>query len=264
MKYLIRIILIITITGLSACTSKQETVIDRKIKITEPDLKQASALNVQLALGYIEREQLSVAQEKLDKAIEQDPDNIDAYTSLAYLKRKVNEFEKAEDYYLEALDINSKDPNVHNNYGGLLCQMGRYDEALEEIKLAYENPFYETPYLAYANAGTCLLDKGDYQQAEKMLRKVLRDQPNYASALLSMAEIGIKTERYLMARAYIQRYHAIARPSAESLWLQIQSEKALGAQDHYLKYARKLLKDFPDSDEAGMLEEMARNERIRE
>jgi type IV pilus assembly protein PilF len=221
-------------------------------------------LNVQLAIGYIDRDQLGIAQEKLNKAIEQDSDNVDAYTTMAYLKRKVNELEEAEKYYLEALDIKSTNPNIHNNYGGLLCQMGRYDDALKEIRLAYEDPFYETPYLAYANAGTCLLDKGDYKEAEKMLRKALRDQPNYAGALISMAEIGVKTEKYLMARAYIQRYHAVARPTAESLWLQIQSEKALGAEEHYLKYARRLLKDFPDSDEAGMLEEMARNERIRE
>ena len=262
MKQLIRIILIITITGLSACTSKEEMVVDKKV--SEPDLKQASALNVQLAIGYIDREQLGIAQEKLDKAIEQDPKNIDAYTTMAYLKRKVKELEQAEKYYLEALDIKSTNPNIHNNYGGLLCQMGRYDDALKEIRLAYEDPFYETPYLAYANAGTCLLDKGEYKEAEKMLRKALRDQPNYAGALISMAEIGVKTEKYLMARAYIQRYHAVARPTAESLWLQIQSEKALGAEEHYLKYARRLLKDFPDSDEAGMLEEMARNDRIRE
>jgi len=237
-------------------------VVDKKV--SEPDLQQASALNVQLAIGYIDRDQLGIAQDKLDKAIEQDPKNVDAYTTMAYLKRKVNELEEAEKYYLEALDIKSTNPNIHNNYGGLLCQMGRYDEALEEIRLAYEDPFYETPYLAYANAGTCLLDKGEYKQAEKMLRKALRDQPNYAGALLSMAEIGVKTQKYLMARAYIQRYHATARPTSESLWLQIQSEKALGAEQHYLKYARRLLKDFPDSDEAGMLEEMARNERIRE
>jgi type IV pilus assembly protein PilF len=262
MKQLIRIILIITITGLSACSSKDEMVIDKKV--SEPDLKQASALNVQLAIGYIEREQLGIAQEKLDKAIEQDPKNIDAYTTMAYLKRKVNELDVAEDYYLKALDIKSTSPNLHNNYGGLLCQMGRYDDALKEIRLAYEDPFYESPYLAYANAGTCLLDKGDYKEAEKMLRKALREQPNYAGALLSMAEIGVMTEKYMMARAYIQRYHAVARPTAESLWLQIQSEKALGAEEHYIKYARQLLKDFPDSDEAGMLEEMARNERIRD
>jgi type IV pilus assembly protein PilF len=262
MKQLIRIILITTITGLSACSTKDEMVVDKKV--SEPDLQQASALNVQLAIGYIDRDQLGIAQDKLDKAIEQDPKNIDAYTTMAYLKRKVKELEQAEKYYLEALDIKSTNPNIHNNYGGLLCQMGRYDDALKEIRLAYEDPFYETPYLAYANAGTCLLDKGEYKEAEKMLRKALRDQPNYAGALISMAEIGVKTEKYLMARAYIQRYHAVAKPNAESLWLQIQSEKALGAEEHYLKYARRLLKDFPDSDEAGMLEEMARNDRIRE
>ena len=246
---------------MSACSTKDELIVDKKV--SEPDLEQASALNIQLALGYIERQQLGVAQEKLEKAIEQDPDNVDAYTTMAYLKRIINEYDEAEDYYLQALDIKSNDPSIHNNYGGLLCQMGRYDDAMEEIKMAYESPFYETPYLAYANAGTCLLNMGNYKEAEKMLRKALRDQPRYAGALLSMAEIGIKTEKYLMARAYIQRYHAQAKASAESLWIQIQAEKALGAEDHYLKYARQLLNQYPDSDEAGMLEEMARNERIR-
>jgi type IV pilus assembly protein PilF len=262
MKQLIRIILIITITGISACSTKDEMVVDRKV--TEPDLKQAAVLNVQLAIGYIEREQLSIAQDKLNKAIEQDPENIDAYTTMAYLKRKVNEMDQAEEFYLKALEIKPNDPNIHNNYGGFLCQMGRYDEALDEIRRAYEDPFYETPYLAFTNAGTCLLDKGDYKQAETMLRKALREQPKFAGALLSMAEIGVKTKKYLMARAYIQRYHAVAKPTAESLWIQVQSEKALGAEEHYLKYARRLLKDFPDSEQAGMLEEMARNERIRE
>ena len=65
MKYFVRIILIITIAGLSACTSKEEMVVDKKV--SEPDLEQASALNVQLALGYIERQQLSIAQDKLEK-----------------------------------------------------------------------------------------------------------------------------------------------------------------------------------------------------
>ena len=65
MIYLIRIILIITITGLTACSNKEDIVVDKKVQ--EPDLIQASALNVQLALGYIEREQLGIAQEKLDK-----------------------------------------------------------------------------------------------------------------------------------------------------------------------------------------------------
>lgn len=262
MKFFLRVILIITITGLAACSGKDE-VVKRERKTFKADLKEASALNVQLAIGYIDRDQLAVAQEKLVKAIDQNPENVDAYTTMAYLKTKISEYDDAENYYLEALDIKSSDPNIHNSYGGLLCQLGRYEDGLAEIRSAYENPFYETTYLAYGNAGTCYLKMKDYVQAESMLRKALREHPRYQTALFSMAEVGIKTEKYLMARAYIQRYHAVAATTAESLWLQIQAEKALGAEDHYLKYARQLLKDFPDSAEAGMLEEMARNDRTR-
>ena len=258
MNMIFRSILIITISGLAACATNQEAQ-----EISGTDRKEASTLNVQLALGYIERNQLGVAQEKLEKAIKQNPSNIDAFTTMAYLKTIINEYEEAENYYLDALDIKSNDPNIHNNYGGLLCQMGRYEDGLKEIKLAYENPFYESQYLAYANAGTCYIKMKDYVRAEKMLRKALRDQPNYSSGLLSMAEIGVETGKYLMARAYIQRYHAQEGASAESLWLQIRAEKALGAEEHYLKYARQLLKEYPDSDEAGMLEELARNDRVR-
>ena len=67
----------------------------------------------------------------------------------------------------------------------------------------------------------------------------------------------------MMARAYIQRYHDVKSPSAESLWLQIQAEKALGDEKHYMKYARQLIKNFPDSDEAGWVEAQARNEQFR-
>ena len=151
MNLFLRAIIIITVTGLAACASTEEVVKPER-QVSEPDLEQASDLNVQLALGYIERRQLGVAKEKLEKAIEQDPENIDAYTTMAYLQTLIEDYDEAENYYLEALNIKSNDPNIHNNYGGLLCQMGRYDDGLEEIKEAYENPFYETQYIAYANA----------------------------------------------------------------------------------------------------------------
>ena len=65
MNDVIRASLLSVLLILSACSSKEETVKKQK---SEPDLKQAATLNVQLALGYIQRDQLGVAQEKLDKA----------------------------------------------------------------------------------------------------------------------------------------------------------------------------------------------------
>lgn len=231
---------------------------------SEEDLKRASELNVQLGVGYIKRDQLEVAQEKLYKAIEQDPENVEAHTTMAVLMMKLGEMSEAENYYLEAIDIKEKDPVLRNSYGTYLCKVGRIEEALEEFQLAYTNPFYDTPYLAYSNAGTCLLQAGNYKQAEAYLRKALRKQPKLAGALLSMAELGVKTEKYLMARAYSQRYHALVEPSAESLWIQVQAERALGATKHYRKYAKLILSDFPDSNEAGWVEELGDSDRIRE
>ena len=247
--------------SLIACettTSLQTT----KIK-TEPNLKEAAELNTQLAIGYIERKEYKVARDKLEKAIEQNPDYLPAYKTLAYLYALLGLTEKAEERYQEALELNPDDPDLSNSYGAFLCSLGKYDEAQKNLRVAYTDPFYESLYLAESNAGSCFIKQGEYKKAETLLRKSLRVEPRLPGSLISMAEVGVKTERYLMARAYIQRYHAVRPASAESLWIQIQAEKNLGAKDHYMKYARKLLKEFPDSDEAGWVEAQARSEQLR-
>lgn len=227
------------------------------------DLSDASKLNTQLALGYIREKKYKPAKEKLDKAIDQNPENFTAYKTLAYLYALLGLPEEAESNYSEALYLKPDDPDLSNSYGAYLCTIGKYDEAQENLKVAYNNPFYDSRYLAQSNAGSCFIKQGEYKKAEALLRMSLRKDAKLPGSLISMAEIGIKTERYLMARAYIQRYHTVRPASAESLWFQIQAEKALGAQKHYMKYARQLIQDFPDSDEAGWVEAQARSEQLR-
>jgi len=231
---------------------------------SKANLKDASQLNTELAIGYIQRQQYKPAKEKLEKAIEQDEYNVEAYKTLAYLYALLGLKDEAEIKYKEALDLKTNDSELLNSYGTFLCSNGKLEEAQEQFEQAYSNPFYESAYLAESNAGSCYIKQGEYKKAEELLRKSLRVQPNLPGSLISMADIGIKTERYLMARAYIQRYHAIKAASADSLWIQIQAEKALGDEKHYMKYARQLIKDFPDSDEAGWVEAQARNEQFRQ
>lgn len=259
-KIITIIITVFISLSLSACSSMGGGT---SIKEQEPNLKDASEINVQLGVGYIQRQQYSAARDKLEKAIEQDPKNIVAYKTLAYLYAVLGLEDEAVEKYDDALDLKPNDPDLLNSYGAFLCSIGKLDEAQKKLKLAYSNPFYDSIYLAQSNAGSCFVKSGDYKQAEALLRKSLRVDPKLPGSLISMADIGIKTERYLMARAYIERYHAVKAPSPESLWIQIQAEKALGAHDFYMKYARQLINDFPDSDEAGWVEAQARNEQFR-
>ena len=251
---------LLVIFSLSGCSIWQNKEKEDKV---ESNQKEASATNVQLGIGYLQRGEYEIAQGKLLKAIELDSKNVVAYTTMAFLMMKINKMEEAEGYYLDALDIKGNDPELHNSYGTYLCRLGRTDDAMEQFKEAYSNPFYKTAYLAYSNAGSCLLQVKYYEWAEKMLRKALELQPELSSALISLAELAIETKKYMMARAYIQRYHAINKPSAESLWVQVQAERALGAKEHYYKYARQLLDDFPDSEQAALVGELGRRDRIK-
>ena len=257
----------ILVSALAACTTT--TTSDSSVITSEttsrvgPNLKDASELNTQLAVGYIQREQYSAAKEKLEKALEQNDENVEAYKTFAYLYALLGLTENAQTKYEEAYEIAPDDSDLANSYGAFLCSRGEYDEAQKKLRQAYSNPFYEGVYLAQSNAGSCYMEQAEYKKAEPLLRQSLRTQPKLSGSLISMAELGVKTERYLMARAYVQRYHDVRSASAGSLWIQIQAERALGDEKHYMKFARQLISDFPDSDEAGWVEAQARNEQFR-
>ncbi len=245
--------MLVLVSSLVACASTP------KERAKEKKDKEAAVINVQLASGYIQRKDYKIAEEKLKRAIKFDKTYVPAYTTMAVLKSVLDEPVEAENYYLEALDLDPKNPQLNNNYGTFLCGIKKYEEATEQFKKALKNQFYKTPEVVHANIGYCLMqgDKPDYARAEMHLRKALKLHPNMPVAMLGMAEIGIATKKYLMARAYTQRYHSFMTPTAESLWVQIQAEHALGDKKYFLEISRKLLDNFPESEEADKLMELS-------
>ena len=257
MRSVQQLFIVLAIVSLAACSGggKKENLYGKKA-----DVKEAARINVQLASGYIRRGQYEIAKGKLDKALEEDDEYVPAYTTMAVLMDILGEYNEAENYYLDALDIDSRNPELRNNYGTFLCKRDKIEEAVEQFNEALRNQFYEKPQNSHANLGYCLMKASnpDYKRAEKHLRQALKVNPNMATALIAMGELGIKTQRYLMARAYMQRYHALVQPSAESLWLQIQAEKALGDEKYFLKLSRQLLKQFPEAPEVEKLMKLAK------
>jgi type IV pilus assembly protein PilF len=140
-----------------------------------------------------------------------------------------------------------------SNYGLLLCQRDRMPEALKMFELAAANTVYQTPEIAYNNAGTCLLQHGDLAGAEQRFRQALQVQPKLPQALLQMARISFDLNRALPGRGYLQRYAEVASHTSASLWLGIRIERVLGDRLAISRYEQMLEKDFPDSQEARLL-----------
>lgn len=209
----------------------------------------AAELNTQLGREYMQRGQYEVAMEKLKKAVASDNDYAPGHTMLAVLYETLGEMDEAGKNYREALRIDPANGDVNNNYGAYLCRIGQGEDADRYFDAALEDPFYQTPAVAMANAGECALSRDNLGLAEEYLRKSLGFNPNFPMALLSMAAVMYEREDFLRARAFLQRYETVAPMSAQSLLLGYRTENQLNNPDQAKKYRNELIQRFPNAKE---------------
>lgn len=242
---IIALLALVCMVLLNACASGQ----------TNPDARsesrKAAEFNTSLGLEYMNRGQFEVALGKLKKAVREDPDYAPAHTVTAILYERIGENELAGKHYQKAYAADPKDGDVNNNYGTYLCKTGRKDQAIVHFMAALDDPFYNTPAVALTNAGSCALGEGELAEADNYLRHALKIQPDFPDALITMANLNFEKQSYLTARAFIQRYEAIATHTAASLALASRIETALGDEQSAVEYRRALEALFPGSDEAG-------------
>lgn len=214
------------------------------------ELRKASRLNAQLGANYLQQGNLQQAKEKIDKALDQDADNPSAHAAAGLLNMRLNEPDLARRHFETALDLDPSNPQVQNNYGTFLCDQGEHAEGIRHFLKAAENPLYETPAYAYANAGRCAREAGRADEARGYLRRALDANPRMASALYALADLEMEQGRPEHAGRYIGRYHEVARAGPESLWLAVRVQRALGNAEAAREHGVRLLRDFPESDQA--------------
>ena len=221
----------------------------------EPDRnqnEQASAVNVQLGIGYLQQNNLELANDKLDKALRQDPNSASAHNAYAILQDRLLQTEKAEYHYKKATTLDPKNSQAANNYGAFLCRHGRELESEKYFMQALKNPLYSTPEFAYTNAALCLLqlgEPGETEKAKEYLRKAIAAKNDFGPALLAMAQILFDQGEYVAAKPYLDRFHLVDRPTARSLWLAIRNTLQIDGQGNVTELAQRLGDEFPNSEE---------------
>jgi type IV pilus assembly protein PilF len=211
--------------------------------------EKASAVNVQLGIGYLQQGNLEIASEKLTKALRQDPESASANNAYAILQDRLGQTELAEVHYKKATRLDPKDSGAANNYGRFLCMNGRELESEKYFNQALDNPLYNTPEVAYTNAAICLLRVERVKEAKEYLRKALTERSDFPTALLAMGGLYFDEDDYRTAQVYLDRFHLVAQPTPRSLWLSIRTALALDPQADISELVQRLGTDFPDSRE---------------
>ncbi|MBT3203892.1 MAG: type IV pilus biogenesis/stability protein PilW [Gammaproteobacteria bacterium] len=214
-------------------------------------LEKASKINVQLGIGYYHRGNHELANEKLVKAMRQDPKSSQAHHAYAVLQNRFLDKVKAEFYFRKAVTLDPQNSEALNNFGAFLCTEERYEEANKMFMQAVENSIYRSPEVAFTSAAVCLMKQGASQtaQAKEYLKRALAIGSNYRPALINMASVNLIEKDYKMSSLYLKRFHLTGNATARSLWFSIQTEIGLGNNSKINPIAEKLHNNFPDSKE---------------
>lgn len=231
----------------TACVSQQQKDKD------EESIKARARAHTDLGAVYYQQKQLEISLEEFTEASRIDPNFGSAYNGLGLVHAALGQDDLADANFKKAIQVDPTNSESHNNYGGFLCARNRIDESIKEFLAAVKNPLYATPAMAYINAGICSMRKKDMVNAEVYLQKALQIEPLSNAAAYQLASIQFKRNDVVAAKRSLQNV-MLGQPGAETLWLAIQIERIVGARDTEASYALQLRSQYPDSEQAKLLQ----------
>ena len=224
-------------------------------------ITQAASVNTELALAYMRENNLKAAREKIDKALQQNPRTPDTQLAAGFIYDKLGDAKKARSHFDQAIKLSGKDhPDVVANAAVFFCMNGDPKRGEAHLLQAAASPLNQRPDVAYTNAGRCARDDKRPQAAEQSFRKALALNPQQPDALVQMAGLAQDSGNGLQARAFLERYAGVAKPTAATLWLGRTIELGLGDTAQAARYASQLREEFPTSQEASLLFEAERKQ----
>ena len=201
--------------------------------------KQAIALDANFTRAYIElsinygnlvdigalspKEGVPQARAAAEKALALDDTLADAYYNIGRIRKYEFEWKEAEQAFKRSIELNPNLAAAHTLYAEYLSQLGRFDEALREIKLAQELDPLRTGLVG--NEGSIFYQARRFDEAivkKKIHADSAPENPfahlglanayaakgQYAEALLSY-QTSIKLEETTSALIYLGRFYAL-------------------------------------------------------
>lgn len=259
-------LLVIALSGISGCASKSAGAGPRGSGIEivtdsdEPEARKRARLRLELAVGYFEQGQTTVALDELKQSIAADPTYGDAYSLRGLIYMRLNDFRFAEESFKKALNISPQDSNVMHNLGWLLCQQARYPEAQQLFTQALLNPQYGERAKTFRAQGLCQAKAGLRGEAELSLLKSYEFDAGNPITAYNLATLLFQRGDFVRAQFYVRRLNNSELANAESLWLGVKVERRMENHDAMMQLAAQLVKRFPQSSEAGAYQRSAFDE----
>ncbi len=165
--------------------------------VSAEDVERSMA-EFRLAATLHEEGNTPAAMERLNAAIEFDPDNAEAYVLLGYILLERRAFDQAEESLRKGIEVLERReenvggtlPEAHNMLGLALLEQDRYEESIDEFERSASDMLNRQPWNAWGNLGLAYFEKGDLSESATALRQAVEIQPQFC--------VG----HYLLAQTY--------------------------------------------------------------
>ena len=216
----------------------------------EPEGRKRARIRIELAAGYFDQGQTSVALDQIKQALQADPAFAPAYSLRGLVYMRLNDSAMAEDSFRRALQLNPRDPYILHNYGYFLCQQPqRLNEGVDLFKGALANPLYTNQAKTLMTLGLCQLRMGRLPEAEGSFARSYELDPANPLVGYQLASLEFKRGEFAKAQFVIRRINNSEQANSETLWLGIKIERRMNNPQAAEQLAQQLQRRYPRSKE---------------
>ena len=226
----------------------------------EPDTRKRARIRLELAVGYFEQGQTTVALDELKQSLVADPNFAEAHNLRGLIYMRLGDPRLAEESFRRALSISPRDPNVLHNFGWMLCQQARYPESQQALAQAIASPTYGGRAKSWMAQGLCQVRAGKLSEAEQSLQRSYELDAGNPVTGYNLATLLYQRGEFAKAQFYVRRINNSELANAESLWLGIKVERQMENRDAMQQLVGQLRKRFAQSRELAAFERSAFNE----
>ncbi len=137
------------------------------------------------------------------RALEMNPELVEAYHNLAWVFQEKNQLDEAITYYQKALNLNPTLADAYYNLGTIFQDRKQFDEAIN----LYQKALQCNPALAdaYYNLGTIFQDRKQFDEAIGLYQKAVQLNPRLESAYFNLGTLYEDKKQYDEAIAFYQK-----------------------------------------------------------
>lgn len=217
------------------------------------DPQTAAKRRVNIAIGHMNKGQMTEAKKNLEIAKKYDSDSPYVKLSYADYYQRVGEDQHAEELYRELVSRNPENiGDVYNSYANFLCSKDRFTEAYETFGKAVKIPSYANISGVYVNASACAHHQKNYSLSLAYIDKAI-DYDGASPELFAIkAQLALDAGDMPTAKTAIAVFDRMAKgkESPRSYLDKIKIADSEHNINESMRLGKELVEKYPNSSQA--------------